>query len=507
MQVTYQAKVNDRAPYPYFDAMGEYFGRLERKLYVDQYIRGAPLNDLKKRYIKEHRITARQFNSLENSLSGKIKSLKEIQKYQEHDLLGRIASTEKAIKKKEKERDKIAKSLKKLRPRTEKRQKKIDKLKKIKFFLHHKKRRLRNLRQRLENLRKDTAQGRVRICFGTRRLFKAQHNLAANGFQNHQEWLTAWRKARSSGFFILGSKDESCGNQTCVYSRDNTMRIRVADKFTKRFGKYIKLTNIVFPYGQEHLDRARTVGRTVKGRKEYNAAISYRFIRKGDIWYVHATVEREDPVPTTSKWLGAVGIDLNDGFLQVGDVDRFGNFLNEFKIPAPMRDRSKDRIKAALGEAVKKAVLYAKEKGKPIAIEDLDFAKKKQALRESGAKRARVLSGLTYRQFRVMVESCTFREGVELLKPDGENVDPFATSIIGQLKLMARYGLPSHGSAACVIARRGLGFKLEKAVKSSVLELPERKRTSRRNYWLRVSNNLKKTHFSDRIALLYADRF
>lgn len=366
---------------------------------------------------------------------------------------------------------------------------------------------MRNLRQRLENLRKDMAKGVVRICFGTRKLFKAQHNLAANGFQNHAEWLTAWRRARSSSFFVLGSKDETCGNQTCTYSRDNTMRIRVAGKFIKRFGKYIELTNVVFPYGQEHLDRARTARRIIKGRKEYNAAISYRFIRKGDIWYVHATVEREDPAPATSKWPGAVGIDLNDGFLQVSEIDRFGNPVNEFKIPVPMRDRNKNQIKAALGEAVKKAMLYAKRKGKPAAIENLDFTKKKRALRESGAKRARMLSGLTYRQFRVMAESCASREGVELLKPGGKNVDPFATSITGQLKFMARYGLSSHGSAACVIARRGLGFKLERAAKSSVLELPERKRTSRRNYWLRVSNSLKKTHFSDRITLLYADRF
>lgn len=99
MLATYQTRLNDRIPYPYFEAMGAYFGRLERKLYVDQYIRGTPVNNLKKRYIKEHQITARQFNSLNNSLSGKIESLKEIQKYQEHDLLGRIASMEKAIKK------------------------------------------------------------------------------------------------------------------------------------------------------------------------------------------------------------------------------------------------------------------------------------------------------------------------------------------------------------------------------------------------------------------------
>jgi len=508
VQVTCRTKIEDRTPYPYFEVMGSMFGRLERKLFVDIYVRGEPVKEAKKRYIEEYGVTARQFNSLNNSLAGKIESIRENQKYLERDLERRIASTEKVIKKKEQERDKILKSLKKIKPRTEKWQKKIDRLKKIKFFLHHKKRRLRNLRQRLGNLRKDMEQGTFRICFGSRKLFKAQYNLEANGFKSHAEWLGAWRKARSSSFFILGSKDEACGNQTCTYFRDNTLRIRVANKFVKQLGKYIKLTNVVFPYGREYLDRARTVRGIVKGRKEYTAAISYRFLHKGNYWYVHATTELECLPLKTSKWLGAVGIDLNDGFLQAGEIDRFGNPMKEFKIPVPMRDRSRDQVKAALGEAVKKVVLYAKEKGKPIAVEDLDFAKKKQALRELGTKRARVLSGLAYKQFREMVESCAFREGVEVLKPGGKNVDPFATSFIGQLKFMARYGLASHGSAACVIARRGLGFGLESSVRSSVLQLPERKRASRRNYWLRVSNSLKKeTHFTDRIALLYADRF
>lgn len=178
MQATCRTKIKDRTPYPYFEAMSSMSGRLERKLHVDIYVRGEPVKEAKKRYIAEYGITARQFNSLNNSLAGKIESIREVQKYHKRDLEGRIASTEKAIEKKEKERDKIMKSLKKIKPRTEKWQKKIDKLKRIKFFLHHKKRRLRNLRQRLENLRKDMEQDTVRICFGTRKLFKAQHNLS-----------------------------------------------------------------------------------------------------------------------------------------------------------------------------------------------------------------------------------------------------------------------------------------------------------------------------------------
>ncbi|HUW64978.1 MAG TPA: transposase, partial [Spirochaetia bacterium] len=74
-------------------------------------------------------------------------------------------------------------------------------------------------------------------------------------------------------------------------------------------------------------------------------------------------------------------------------------------------------------------------------------------------------------------------------------------------KFMVRYGLSSHGAAACVIARRGLDFRLERTVASSVLKLPERKRTTRGNYWLRVCKSVKKMRFADRMDLLYADRF
>ncbi|SMB97059.1 IS605 family transposase OrfB [Thermanaeromonas toyohensis ToBE] len=486
--------------------MGELFGRLERKLYVDTHIRKVSVSELKKRYTRKYGITARQFNSIYNSLSGKLKSVQESLRYLERDLLGRIESVERAIKRKERERESILKSLEKLEPRTEKWQKKIDRLKKVKFTLHQKKRRLRNLRQRLENLRRDIEEGIIRLCFGSRKLFKAQHNLGANGYRDHGEWLKAWRQARSGSFLVVGSKDETCGNQTCTYTKRNTLRIRVADQFEGRFGKYIVLKGVAFPYGQEHLDKAKEPVRLKKGKKEYRAII-YRFMRRKGYWYLHATVERDDPAPATSPWNGAVGIDLNDGFLQVGDVDRFGNPVREFRLPVPMRDRSRGQVAAALGEAVKKAVLYAKAQGKPVAIENLDFAAKKRALRELAPRQRRVLSGLLYKKFRSMVEPCAAREGVGILKPDGKNVDPFATSVIGQLKFMARYGLSPHGAAACVIARRGLGFGLERAGRAPALRLPERKRTARRSYWQRVCTVLKRIDYRDRIGLLYAGGF
>ena len=121
---------------------------------------------------------------------------------------------------------------------------------------------------------------------------------------------------------------------------------------------------------------------------------------------------------------------------------------------------------------------------------------------EQGAGYARMLSGLVYAKYRRMAASAAARAAVELIR-----ANPFATSASGQLKFMVRYGLSSHGAAACVIARRGLGFRLERAVSSDVVKLPERKRTTRGKYWWRVCKNVKTVRFSNRMNLLYADRF
>ncbi|WP_245527883.1 Atg14 domain-containing protein [Ammonifex degensii] len=378
---TYQARIDDKGCYPFLEACGEYFGRLERKLYVDYHIKGLRVKELKRKYIAEHGITARQFNSLLKDLTARLASVRESLVFREQDLLGRIRRLERFIEEKERERERLKKSLSRLTPRSEEWQKKVDRLKKIKSVLHQKKRRLRNLRHELEAVRRDLESGRYPICFGSRKLFKAQHNLEANGFRDHAEWLRAWREARSGNFLVLGSKDEACGNQTCTYTEDNTLRIRVPERLRARFGHWVLIKSVRFPYGQEHLDRVKRPVCVVKGRKVYRT-VTYRFVRRNGVWYLFATVERDDPAPSTSRWNGAVGVDLNDGFLQVGEVDRFGNPVNEFKVPVAMRDRRRGQVTAALGEAVKKVVLYAKEKGKPVAIEDLDFTAKKRGLRE-----------------------------------------------------------------------------------------------------------------------------
>ena len=85
--------------------------------------------------------------------------------------------------------------------------------------VHQKRRRLATLQSRLAALEADIAQGRVRLCFGSKRLWHKQRHLEANGYANHQEWLTDWQDARSGEFFVLGSRDETSGCQLLCCQR------------------------------------------------------------------------------------------------------------------------------------------------------------------------------------------------------------------------------------------------------------------------------------------------
>lgn len=509
MPATYQAKIKEAKDIPYLGQYAQLFSRLERKLFTDLYIRRKPLTELKKYYIKNHQIVARQFNSLHADLKGKVTSIEEVRDQEISNLEGRIKSVRKWLAKKERQKAKLAKQLtkKKIKKDKDKFSKIVKNYRSLKFAIHNKKRKLRNLMQKLTKLKKDLQAKKVRLCFGSRKLFKAQHNLEANGYKSHEEWQKDWREARASQFFILGSKDENGGNQNCAYNLNNTLRLRIADCFTKQYkSKFLILKDVTFPYGQQVLEKVRKA-RLVnddKGKfKKECQAISYRFVRKDGNWYVNATTEEAYPKVTTNKWNGAIGVDINDGFLVAGEIDRYGNLLQETKIPVLMHDRSSHQITAAIGDAVKQIVQLAKAKGRPIVIENLDFDKKKRSLGEASAKYARMLSGFTYSKFNQIITSQCARNGVELISRN-----PFATSLAGQFNYMARSGLSSHGAAACVIARRGLGFDLERLPKDTVIKLPELKRhKSRGSRWASISKTLKNNlPFYLRIALLSADR-
>ena len=176
------------------------------------------------------------------------------------------------------------------------------------------------------DLESDIAAGKVQLCFGSKRLWRKQYQLEANGYGSHAEWLRDWRNARSDEFFVLGSRDETAGCQLCVatIAEDGTLtlRLRLPDCLAGEHGKYLTISGVRFAYGHEQVMAALASNadyaqhRREHGEKAARAsglgqAISYRFQRDGKGWRVFVSTETMDAPVVTDKGLGAIGVDLN----------------------------------------------------------------------------------------------------------------------------------------------------------------------------------------------------
>ncbi|NYE06948.1 IS605 OrfB family transposase [Bacillus niacini] len=299
---------------------------------------------------------------------------------------------------------------------------------------------------------------KIRICFGSKQLFHKQFHVEENAYKDHEDWRKVWREARSSQFLVIGSKDETYGNQSAIYDMKNTLRLRVANQFTDKYGEYIEFPEVIFPYGQEWLDKAKdsNMGLTRSGRlQKYYTSITYRFIKQEKGWYVNATVERETPKVGTSNLNGLIGIDINAGFFAICEIDRFGNPIKSWRIDIPMYSRRKKQIMASISDAIKEILEYAVLVQKDVMIEKLNFSKKKTQLREKGPAYARMLSGFAYSTFQQLIAAKAKKVGVRV-----KQVNPAYTSQIGQMKFMARYGLSSHAAAAQFFCVDGLAKEI-----------------------------------------------
>lgn len=293
---TYQARVPvDAGAAAALDAYAELFGRVERTLFARSTAQGVKPEKLKNEYLKRFGITGRQFNAIRVSLDGKTDSVKGRR-------TGLIDEAKTRLKKAQATLKKLGTAPKSETPEAE--AKRLDKL-------HQKTRRAVTMAARLESMQADHKAGRVRIAFGSRRLFRAQFDLSANGFADHAAWRDAWHRARSEQFSVLGSKDETGGCQGCVatLADDGTvsLRLRVPDSLVKA-SKYVELHGIRFAYGMDQIRAALECGRVVERvsatgkptKTRHGKALTYRFVRDGKGWRVFVSVS-VDPVPKIGR--------------------------------------------------------------------------------------------------------------------------------------------------------------------------------------------------------------
>ena len=443
---TYQTRVREYVGLERADgdaalsAYADLYGRVERKLFA-AVSAGRPAQSLKGEYLRRYGIPARMFNSIRVSLEGKIASVREQQKLRLDSLERRIARAERQVKEAEQQG--------------------------LMARAHQKRRRLANLTHRRTVLEADVAEGRVRLCFGSRRLWRKQHNLEANGYGSHEEWLADWQEARSDEFFVLGSRDETGGCQLCVASVADdgslTLRLRMADALAEQHGKYVFIKDVRFAYGHEQVLAAlassdeyrrhrRKHGEKSARASDLGQAVSYRFRRDHRGWRAFATTAMMDVPVVTDRGRGAVGVDLNADHLAVCETDASGNYVQAFSVPLVTYGKTTNQSQALIGDAVTQVVAYAREAGKPIVMEKLDFRQKKAVLEGESRKYSRMLSSFSYGKIKAYFISRGYREGVEI-----NQVNPAFSSLIGRVKFSERYGLSVHQAAALVLARRLLG--------------------------------------------------
>jgi hypothetical protein len=167
------------------------YAKVQHKLFADV-AAGESAVSKKSEYIEKHGIPARMFNAVRITLDGKVSAVRESQLVQLDSRRRRVSRAEKQVLEAEQG--------------CQWRQ------------VHGKRRRLSNLKFRLSGLEADLAAGRVRLCFGSKKLWRKQHHLGQNGYSSHEEWRRDWRDTRSDEFFVLGSRDETSGCQLCVAS-------------------------------------------------------------------------------------------------------------------------------------------------------------------------------------------------------------------------------------------------------------------------------------------------
>jgi IS605 OrfB family transposase len=484
--LTYQSRLGlHEAQAAVLDAYAELYGRTERSLYAALQA-GGRLNELKRDFLPRFGITARQFNAVRIGLEGKIDSIRE---HRPELIIEVQTKIKKALK--------VIAKLTGKAPGSDK--------------LHQKKRRLGLLQARLSAMQADQASGKTHLCFGSKKLFHAQFNLQANGYVSHQEWKQDWLSERSSQFFVLGSKDESAGCQGCqaAVADDGslTMTLRLPDALSNE-GKYLTLAGIRFAYGHSQIVAAlctsqRVTAQTKAGMatvKRTGTALSYRFVRDAKGWRVFVSVHAQAVEVSTSAAMGAIGVDVNADHLAVAETERFGNLMAARRIDLHTYGKSTDQAKALIGDAAVSVVEQARQAGKPLVIEKLNFQKKKAELEAVNRKQARLLSSFACNKLASSIKAAAFRAGVEVIE-----VNPAYTSVIGAVNHAQRNGISVHQGAALAIARKGLGLSERSAVPVGIVptgngghvtfELPARNRSKHVwSFWSKVRANLKAAH-------------
>ena len=303
------------------DAYARLFCQSKRKLTV--LIQRGALNALTRKEIREQvcgsELAYRQFKGVESAVSGMMESRKTNTK-------NYIVNTESKIKNRTKRLKKSLNRLKSPMPN--------DDLAKLRSNVYQQQRGINILQDKLALLKS----GEMSFCFGGKKLLRERAELGEDATPLEiADWRQRWDDARHDELVLVGSSDESYGNQNCqlVPQEDGSFIafLRMAPGLETEFGTHIQIPVSIRFYHNEVLAAASNGG----------TPLTYRFKRKNGHWYVFISFRKQSADTITSRIFGALGIDLNADCLAVTLITGDGNYKQSWTVPLHLRGKTSDQ--------------------------------------------------------------------------------------------------------------------------------------------------------------------
>ena len=448
--------------------------------------------------------TSEQVGSLLIAAEMRHAGLVELKKYEQGQLELAIAKRERAVRVKQKKIATLEKQQEKLRatrgklapkpgkPRSKKYREVLAKLREIprelefcRDWVEQKERVLEAKRGSLKSLVASIEAGSYSLCFGSKKLLAQRptaQNQGTTPFATLDDWRKAWDVARSGQWWSVGKTDKPQGNAEVQWLPESKqLRLRLTDKvahtrmdtrsvpraggkqsdMTKRMRcRFIVLDGVDFT---SHKGLASAARKGAFGRLPVTMRVLSRLQEDGAVaWYVQASVD----VPTgfaaetaCSREDGVIGLDLNargvawcvvkpDGNQQVID----GKAQSGFVAWDP-KGKSDEERKQIVGTVVLGLAEKAQHLGIAVAIENLDFAKKKLTMRAGAVSKRynEMLSSLASSQFAEMMARACEKRRVKLYL-----VNPSYSSLGGYAKYGRLNRCNTDEAAALWLGRQAL---------------------------------------------------
>ena len=301
-------------------------------------------------------VTKRTANSIISDAQGRFNSLKELKQYEAKQLQYKISHLEEHI---------IPKLVEKRNNNSKLLQSgnhvSLTKQRNLRLKIVAKKNKLNRLKQKLSNLNYQLESGRLKLCFGTKKLLK----------QNYDKFV----EQRDSQMTFVGAKEEVCCNQNLqlTYNRKNN---QFSIKLRKDFGGY-KSVNIrdKFIYGKIYFKHYKN--KIVSILKNQDGPLSYKIVKKNGRYYLCCTFEIQADTNSffTCSDYGTIGLDFNKGFVTLSETNQYGHLVQTKFLP--YRFRSGNKTKTDLQKIANHVTALAYQTDKDICIENLDFGTKK----------------------------------------------------------------------------------------------------------------------------------